>query len=177
MSTDEPRGVLVPHERADDRADARTPISRARDLTAAGLALAVGAGALWGTSDMSDLGSVFPTTAAGVLIAAALALATRSLARGPTPPPEARMPSRAEWWRLIGVMVVLLAWALLLRPLGFLATSALGLLALGPLVAREAMTVRAVLLHITAGAILLLGFWLLMARVLRIAVPEGTVFL
>lgn len=172
MSINEPHGVPAP----DERTGASAPVSPARDMIAATLALAVGAVALWGTGGMSTLGSVFPTTAAGVLIAAALALAARSLLRGPTPPPEARMPPRAEWWRLVGVMIVLLAWALLLRPLGFLATSALGLLALGPLVVREPMTLRAVLLHIAAGAILLLGFWLLMAHVLRIAVPVGTMF-
>lgn len=143
----------------------------ARDLLAAALAIAVGAVALQGTSGMSNLGSVFPTTAAAVLIGAAVLLAARALLRSPTRPPEARMPPRTEWWRLAGVVVVLLLWSWFLKPLGFLATSALGLLALGPIVMREPMGWRAAALHLAAGAMLVLGFWLLMARVLRIAVP------
>lgn len=150
--------------------------SAMRDLLAAGLALLVGAGALWGTAGMSNLGSVFPTAAAAVLIGAAVLLAARTLIVGPTVPPEARVPPRPEWWRLAAAMAILLAWALLLKPLGFLVTSAVGMALLGPVVRREPMGTRAVLLHLAAGTVMLVGFWLLMARVLRIAVPSGTWF-
>ena len=149
------------------------PSGRTRDLLASALALLIGASALWGTSDMSNLGSVFPTTAAAVLIGAAILLAVRSLLRRPTTQPEASVPPRTEWWRLGAVIAILLAWALLLKPLGFLLTSAAGMLALGPVVMREPMTARASLLHLAAAAILVLGFWLLMVRVLRLAVPAG----
>lgn len=163
MSVDEPHTATA--------APARP--SRVRDLVAAGLSLAIGAAALVGTAGMSNLGSVFPTAAATVLIGAAILLATKSMLRGPTPPPEASVPPREEWWRLLAAMAILVLWAALLKPVGFLPTSALGMLALGPVVMRGPMTARATLLHLGAGAILLLGFWLLMTRVLRLAVPAG----
>ena len=171
MSIDEP--AITAADRGAGPNLSAGPSGRARDLLAAALALAIGASALWGTSGMSNLGSVFPTTAAAVLIGTAILLAARSLLRRPTSRPEASMPPRAEWWRLVAVAAILLLWALLLKPAGFLLTATLGMLALGPVVMREPMTMRAVLLHLAAAAILILGFWLLMVRVLRLAVPAG----
>ena len=161
---------------ARDAPTGSEPVGPLRDLLAAILAIAIGALALWGTGSMSSLGSVFPTTAATVLIGAAVLLALRALVLRRSRMPEARMPPRAEWWRAAATAALLLGWALLLKPLGFLVTGAVGLLVLAVIVRREPMAPRAAALHALAGAVLLVGFWLLMTQVLRLAVPSGTVF-
>ena len=146
-----------------------------REATAAGLALFVGVGALRGTGSMSNLGSVFPTTAASVMIIAALAVLLRSSLRAGRRAGaggavrEAGPPGTVP--RFVGASIALVAWALALKPLGFLASGAIGLLAFGLLAWREPMSVRAVATHLAAGAIMLVGFYVLMAEVLRLAVP------
>ena len=149
-------------------------------VAAAGLALAVGVAALWGTRSMSTLGSVFPTTAAAVMILAALGVLLRALLGARRAGAEARAggegalaPPRAPGStpRFIGAAVAIVLWALAFKPLGFVASGALGLLAFGVLSWREPMSAKALALHLAAGAAILLGFYVLMVEVLRLAVP------
>jgi len=161
-----------------DRAD-----SRLADLLAAALALGLGVFALSRTGEMSELGAVFPRTAAILLILAALGLALRSLLRqrqaaatepkseGPEVSTEVLEAPRVDRPRLAGIAIALMAWALLLKPLGFLVTAALGLAAVGLVTYRERMSLTAALLHVLAGAVLVGGFYSLFVWVLRIAVP------
>lgn len=165
MSLEDARAAEPP------RATVPPAVGPTRDLLAALLALVIGTLALLGTRGMSNLGSVFPTTAATVLIMAAILLAGRALLLRRSRAPEAAVPPRREWWRAGATMALMLGWALLLKPLGFLVTGALGLFGLGLIVWREPMGMRDAALHVLAGAVLLFGFYLLMAEVLRIAVP------
>ncbi len=146
------------------------------------VAAIVGVYALLGTASMSPLGSVFPTTAAvTLLIAAALLLARALLAAhkgqampGADPELATRLPSggrRGVALRFLGTGVILLAWAWLLKPLGFILCAAIGCAALAVLAVRERMSVKAIMLHVLAGAVLILGFYLLMAEVLKLSVP------
>ena len=160
--------------------------SRTSNLIAAGLALALGAYALSQTGEMSQLGAVFPTTAAIVLILAALGLALQVALRGKAGPdrddgqtaPGRTALSRAapgrtalEWPRLAGLAITLLAWALLLKPLGFMPTAALGLLAVGVVTYRERMGLKTLALHLLAAGVLLTGFYGLFSVVLRVPLP------
>lgn len=145
--------------------------SRTGDLIAAALALALGAYALSQTGEMSELGAVFPTTAAIVLILAALGLALRVVLRRGNNAEERSLWSGLEWPRLIGLSITLLAWALLLKPIGFLPVAALGLLAVGITAYRERMSLKAFALHLLAAAALLAGFYGLFALVLRVPLP------
>lgn len=155
--------------------------TRGTSLLAAVLALALGAFALSQTGDMSQLGAVFPRTAAILLIVAAFALSLRSLLpqkpigaeTGPakSEPPSPTTSPPLDLVRLAGIAVALLAWALLLKPLGFVATAALGLVAVGLVTYRERMSLKALALHLLAGAILIAGFYGLFAEVLRVAIP------
>ena len=163
-----------------DRADSRTA-----DLLAAALALGLGVFALSRTGEMSELGAVFPRTAAILLILAALGLALRSLLRqrraaatdpapkseGPEVSTEVLEAPRVDRPRLAGIAIALMAWALLLKPLGFLVTAGLGLAAVGLVTYRERMSLTAALLHVLAGAVLVGGFYSLFVWVLKIAVP------
>lgn len=163
-----------------DRAD-----SRIADLLAAALALGLGIFALSRTGAMSELGAVFPRTAAILLILAALGLALRSLLRqrraaseGSEAGSEETAVStevleapRVDRPRLAGIAIALMAWALLLKPLGFLVTAGLGLAAVGLVTYRERMSLTAALLHVLAGAVLVGGFYSLFVWVLKTAVP------
>lgn len=141
--------------------------SHGADLAGAGLALALGAYALTGTAEMSELGSVFPTTAAVVLILSGLGLALRALLL----PPGKAAPAALEWRRALGLAVVLVAWALLLKPLGFLPTTGLGVVAVGLVTWRERLIAFSLALHLVAGAGLILLFFTLFRYVLRVPLP------
>lgn len=151
-------------------------------IAACALAAIVGVYALLGTASMSALGSVFPITAAVTLLIAAALLLLRALwaaRKGgavvvaeqelPTPPPAGGRQAVAL--RFLGTGVILLAWAWLLKPLGFILCAAIGCAALALLAMRERMGVKAIALHVLAGAVLILGFYILMAEVLRLSVP------
>ena len=150
------------------------PITAA--LAAAALAAVIGVYALTGTTKMSALGSVFPITAAVVLLVCATLLLLRTWwrsRRSVAPADRSATDSSATGSaaRFIGTGAVLLAWALLLKPLGFLLTSAVGCALLVLLVRRERMGPRSILLHAVAGIIIIGGFYLLMVEVLRLSVP------
>ena len=150
------------------------PIAAA--VAAAALAAVIGLYALTGTASMSALGSVFPITAAVMLLVCAALLLIRTWwrsRRGVTAPERSATDSSAagSTARFVGTGAVLLAWAVLLKPLGFLLTSAVGCALLVLLVRRERMGPRSILLHAVAGAALVGGFYLLMVEVLRLSVP------
>ena len=87
----------------------------------------------------------------------------------PKPPPVGGQ--RGVAIRFLGTSVILVAWAFLLKPLGFILCAALACPLLALLAMRERMSVKAIALHVVAGAVLIFGFYLLMAEVLRLSVP------
>lgn len=80
-------------------------------------------------------------------------------------------PQRISWPRWIATVATLVAWALLLRPLGFLAASTLGMLALAVATGRDSLSFGRVARHLVVFAALLFGFYAIMRYVLLIAVP------
>ncbi len=151
-------------------------------IAACVLAAIVGLYALLGTASMSALGSVFPTTAAVTLLIAAALLLIRALMAArkgqaiavAEPELPVSLPSGGRQGvalRFLGTSVILLAWAWLLKPLGFVLCAAVGCAALALLARRERMSPKAIALHVLAGAVLIFGFYLLMAGVLRLSVP------
>lgn len=138
----------------------------APDIIAAAIALTFGAYALYEARTMSDLGAVFPVTAAIVLIAGATAI----LALGFMRPANRQTAPPTEWKRFAYAVITLFAWAVLLKPLGFVITSALGMLAITLAARREPMAAKAAV-HALNGIILIGAFYAVMRYLLKIAVP------
>ncbi|GFE66776.1 tripartite tricarboxylate transporter TctB family protein [Litoreibacter roseus] len=143
--------------------------SIAPDLAGALLAVCLGAYAIYETKDMSDLGAVFPTAAGTLCILGGVALTLLAF-KNRSRPSDLTL-ERPDWPRMVALSVVLLAWAVLLKPLGFIISSLVGMTAVVWLTWRGAATVKAVVVHAVALAILMVGFYSLMVFVLRIAVP------
>ena len=137
-------------------------------LIAALIAFIIGAYALYETQEMSNLGSVFPTTAGIVCLLGAFAIAALSF-RSPAVAPEAA--AQMGWARFAAVAAVLLGWALLLKPLGFLLTSVAGMLAIFFITKREPIRLDWAIYHVLAALFLLGGSYLLLVEVLRVALP------
>ena len=111
------------------------------DFAVAILAILLGGYALSQTGEMSELGAVFPTTAAICLIAAGLALALRSIMRRHYTAPSS---GQIDWMRLAGLAPVLAGWALLFKPLGFIVSAALGMTLIALLSARSRISLSAI---------------------------------
>ena len=141
--------------------------ARTTDLVGAALALGLAAYALSETGEMSELGAVFPTTASIVLILAGIGLAVRAVFATPAQEPQGRV----EWLRWAGIGVILVAWALLLKPLGFLLSAAIGMIAVGLVTYRERMSLLSIALHLLAGGALLGLFYGLFRFVLKVPLP------
>ena len=138
------------------------------DLAAATLAIMLGGYALSQTGEMSELGAVFPTTAAICLIAAGLVLALRSVMRRHY---TVTSSGQIDWMRLAGLAPVLAGWALLFKPLGFILSAALGMTLIALLSARSRINYSVIGLHIVAAAALISGAYLLFTQVLKVALP------
>ena len=145
----------------------RAMSARTTDLAGAGVALGLAAYALSETGEMSELGSVFPTTAAVVLVLAGIGLAVRAILTAPAQERQAPV----EWLRWGGICVILVAWALLLKPLGFLLSATIGMVAVGLVTYRERMSLLSIALHLLAGGALLGLFYGLFRFVLKVPLP------
>ena len=136
----------------------------ASDLIAATIATALGAYALFEARGMSTLGAVFPITAAIVLLAGGVAILVLSLTRSKTP----AVARGTEWGRFVWTVGVLFAWALLLKPLGFMVTSAIAMLLLMLATMRKRLTLKEVFAHAATGLILIAAFLFVMRDVLKV---------
>ncbi|MEO6269224.1 MAG: tripartite tricarboxylate transporter TctB family protein, partial [Lautropia sp.] len=85
----------------------------------------------------------------------------------PSRPP----PLGGSHLRRAGVATVMLGWAFLLKPWGFLGSSALAFVALLILANHHRWTARTALVYGAAGAVLLGGFYALFKLVLLVPLP------
>jgi len=131
------------------------------------IAIGIGAAALWFSADFSDLGAVFPRTIGALLVLlGVLYLLLVLLGRTSRP-----APLGGSHLRRAGVAIVMLGWAFLLKPLGFLGSSALAFVALLMLANHYRWTARTGLVYGAAGAVLLGGFYALFKLVLLVPLP------
>ncbi len=141
-----------------------------RDLAGAiGSALLVllGAVAFSQAADFSDLGAVFPRAIGGLMVMLGVAYLVL-FALGRT---QASTPVQGSNLRRAGVAAVMLAWAFMLGPLGFLLSSALAFALLLLVANHDRWTLRSSVIYGLAGATLLLGLYALFKLVLQVPLP------
>ena len=146
------------------------PPGRRRDIGGAVgcvLAVIIGAAAIWNARNFSALGAVFPRTMSALMIALALLFLVLVL-MGRTRPAE---PAGGSNWRRAGVAVVILAWAYLLVPLGFLGASAAAIVALLVIANHNPWTPRTVLGYGISAAFVLAAFYVVFKHVLQVPLP------
>jgi putative tricarboxylic transport membrane protein len=132
-----------------------------------GLAIAIGVAALAFSGEFSMLGAVFPRTIGGLLIGLGLVYIGMTLRRRT----KARAVETGSVLRRVGVLVVMLGWALALQPAGFLASSAVAFALLLGLAQHERWTPARLASHAAAGALLLIGLYALFKVALMVPLP------
>ncbi len=133
---------------------------------------AVAVGAIVASREISAMASVFPRTIAALLLLFSLVL----LAKTFTVRSHTARPEGGSVGRRLALVGIILAWAFALNPLGFLASSLLGTVAL-TVVAHfhEWNTKRAFIYGLSILAII--GFFYsLFALVLDVPLPDGTLW-
>jgi putative tricarboxylic transport membrane protein len=152
----------------------------APDLAGAAVALAFGALGLFAVVEslgMTALAAIFPRAVGGVLVGLAAVQAVLSLlGRGGQASGEGSDTGRAGMGRRIGLVVIMLAWALLFPVVGFVVTSTIAGIALLFVAEHEqpSPTTRAAGV---AAVIVMVGlFYWLMVAVLYIPMPQAWLF-
>jgi putative tricarboxylic transport membrane protein len=149
-----------------------TPDNRVTDVRGIGacaLVMLLAGGVFKAAADFEMLGAVFPRAVASLLMVLAGLYIVLALKR-PSPPPERIEGSRGRRIAMFGVM---LAWALLLEPLGFLTTS-LACYAAALLIANyDRWTPRMAMNYAGVGLTILVGLYLLFSQVLAVPLPSG----
>ncbi len=133
------------------------------------LAAAIGIAAIATSGDFSPLGSVFPRTIAGLMVVFALSYIVLALRR----PKSVDEPAAGSRPRRFGTAVVMLAWAFLLQPVGFLFTSICASIALLLLAQYERWTARTAIVYAFAIALILGGLYALFRFALQVPLPVG----
>lgn len=146
-----------------------TPRPDVAGLVGCAIATVLGIGALFASRDYSPLGSVFPRTIAALMIVFALAYAITTLRR---PKPVSR-PTAGSTPRRAATMVVMLAWAFALAPVGFLFSSVVASLALLLIANHDRWTARTVLLYGLSMALVLGALYSLFRFALQVPLPVG----
>jgi len=131
------------------------------------LMIGVGAAAFWAAADYSPLGSVFPRTIGGMLVALGVVYLTL-VALGRTR--RAAAPEGSHL-RRAGVAVVMLAWGFALVPLGFLASSATAAAALLMIANYGRWTLRKGLVYGGSCAAVLGALYSLFKLILLVPLP------
>lgn len=149
-----------------------TPRRDIPGITGSAVFIVVGLLAFWGARDFSILGSVFPRTLAVAMVVFAAAYIAMALLR-PTAP--AATPAGSPW-RRGAVMAVLLAWAFLLAPAGFLTASVVAYTALLVIANYDRWTPRMAVIYAVAGALVLGGLYWIFQDMLQVPLPQGTLF-
>ncbi len=174
------RQGLAKTKPADDPAAADlAPTPRPpRDLPAIGFAvlfIVMGVLAYLQTSDMSAMGSVFPTAvAAAMIVLSALLIAVQiGRPRAPAAPEVDPRPSTA---RRVSIVVALVAWSLLMPVVGFFVTSLVSFVVLIAIASFDRLTPKTWASYVIAAVVIVGSFQLLMSRVLQLMMPGGLLF-
>ena len=118
---------------------------RHRDIVPAVVLILFGGWVLWQTLEMSVLGAVFPRLAGIGMLLGGITLGLRAIFAAPASPvPEGQV------LRPLLLMLVLLAWAILLPPIGFVPTSILGAIAVMFLSMEDPPALRGAVIQVVA---------------------------
>lgn len=141
------------------------------------IVIVIGVAALATSGDFSPLGSVFPRTIAGLAILLSLlylVLEWRGRARPATAAASAPAAAQeASKPRQFGVAVVMLAWAFLLVPLGFLFTSVCASVALLLLAQHGRWSARTAFGYGCSTLLVLAALYALFRFALQVPLPVG----
>lgn len=125
--------------------------------------------AIYYSSDFSPLGSVFPRTIAAAMIVLSVVYIIVALLGGGAPEPS----QAGSAPRRILLALALLAWALLLEPLGFLSTSIICYAAVLVIANYDRWTPRRALVYTAVGVVVLGGLYGTFRFVLQVPFPSG----
>lgn len=138
-------------------------------ITGCAIAIALGVGTLIGSRDFTDLGAVFPRTIGGLMIVFGLLYIVLALRK---PVPQAR-PEAGSNPRRFATMVVMLAWAFALQPVGFLFTSVCASVALLLIAQYDRWTARTAWIYALSTAVVVSGLYALFRVILQVPLPVG----
>ncbi len=131
------------------------------------VAIAIGAAAVYGARDFSDLGAVFPRSVGVLLVVLGSAYIVLTLL-GRTQRIDALSGSTV---RRGATALVMLGWAFTLGPLGFLASSAAAMAALLVIAHHDRWTARRAVSYAGACALVLIGLYSLFKFALQVPLP------
>ena len=151
-------------------------VRRVLDILLSVLLLGVGILTLMASRDLSRLAAVFPTAIAFGLIGLALTLVVlQLLGRAPG---QVRGEFSDEFrdgsnLRRAAFILVMLAWAFIIPWLGFLASSVAAFMAISMLATHGRMSLYGMLRYQAVGMAIIVGFYVLFARLLHVPLPKG----
>jgi putative tricarboxylic transport membrane protein len=146
-----------------------TPSLDVRGMAGAALFIVTGALAIYYSDEFSPLGSVFPRTIAAVMMVLSAVYIVVALLRKVA----LEAPSPGSVPRRLLLAVTLLAWALLLEPLGFLTTSVVCFAAVLVIANYDAWTPRRAVIYAAVGIAVLGGLYSTFRFALQVPFPTG----
>ena len=133
----------------------------------------LGIWALAQTAQMSPLGTVFPRTVATAMVVFAIACIVQASLRRRRP---LATPAAASNLRRVLLVAVMLGWAALLPVFGFIGSSLVATVLLGAVANHEQWTPRRLVVYPATGIAIVGIFYVLFAYVLKVPLPEATLF-
>ena len=146
-----------------------TPKVDARGVIGAAVFIVVGALAIYYSGEFSPLGSVFPRTIAAAMIVFAAVYIVTALLRKHAMEPQ----PRGSVARRSLLAVTMLAWVLLIEPLGFLSTSIICYAAVLVIANYDRWTARSTVAYAAVGAAVLGGLYGTFRFALQVPFPSG----
>ncbi len=135
--------------------------------------LAIVAVVFWDSTSYTDADSyVFPRAVATVMAG----LSILSIVRWLIAPATERVSFHGANWRRTGLVATMLGAALLMPWLGFLVSALLAYSVILWLAMYDPWTPKRVFTYLLSGAVVVVGFYLLFARVLQVPLPGGALF-
>lgn len=157
--------------------DATVVPLKQRDWLGAGFAvgfIVLGILMVWGTKNMSPLGSVFPKTIGIALIGFSVMLIGLIISNRAAAAEE--NDGLFSNWRRLLLLAAMLAWVFLLSVLGFYVSSVLAYIAIMMIANYEKIPLKTWAVWIIVGILIITLFWWLMAYVLMLRLPAGLFF-
>lgn len=138
-------------------------------IIGAAIFIVIGALALYYSSEFSPLGAVFPRTIAVTMMVLAAVYIVVAVLR---PRAAEAQPAGSTPRRLL-LAITMLAWALLLEPLGFLGTSIICYAAILVIANYDRWTPRSALIYTAVGTAVLGGLYGTFRFALQVPFPAG----
>ncbi len=129
----------------------------------------IGGLAIYHSRDFSPLGSVFPRTIAAAMIVLCAVYVAVALLR----PIDIERPQPGSAARRVALAIALIAWALLLEPVGFLLTSIVCFAATLVIANYDRWTPRLAVVYAAVGILVLGTLYGVFSYVLQVPFPKG----